>query len=188
LWEWDVYLVSDWAILNDTKSQQLQRILAEFHHLTESEIHLACILLESYHTVYRRDRLEQRRNQLKSGQTRIQERCLPPTPTQLDEITKRVNFKATLRLRTEEVLTHLQALAKRLRQYCIYVRASLRKPESLNGQKNRSNFARIQPPEFRNNWDNQDKSAELLVLHHAEMQCPECELTYTQKNGRRCGR
>jgi hypothetical protein len=99
-----------------------------------------------------------------------------------------VNSKATLKLRTEEVLTHLQALAKRLRQYCIYVRASLRKPESLNGQKNRSDFARIQPPEFRNNWNNQDELTELLVLHQAGMQCPECELTYTQTNDRSCGR
>jgi hypothetical protein len=57
-----VYFISDWAILNDTKSKQLQRILAEFHHLSESEIRDSCILLESYHAVYRRDRLEQRRN------------------------------------------------------------------------------------------------------------------------------
>lgn len=158
-----MYFVSDWAILNDTKSKQLQRILAEFHHLTESEIHLACILLESYHAVYRRDRLEQRRNQLKSGQARIQGRYLPLTPIQLDEITQRVNAKATLRLRTEEVLTHLQALAKRLRQYCIYVRASLGKSESLNGKKNCSNFVRIQHPDFKNNWNNQDEPTELLV-------------------------
>jgi hypothetical protein len=72
-----VYFISDWAILNDTKSKQLQRILAEFHHLSEFEIRYSCILLESYHAVYRRDRLEQRRNFLKSGQARIQEDAYP---------------------------------------------------------------------------------------------------------------
>lgn len=131
-----MYFISDWAILNDTNSKQLQRILAEFHHLGESEIRLACILLESYHAVYRRDRLEQRRNLLKSGQARIQGRCLPPTTTQLHEIARLLNAKATLRLGTEEVLNHLQNLAKGLQQYCIYVRKGLSKTVSLNGQQN----------------------------------------------------
>lgn len=48
-----VYLVSDWAILNDTTPKQLRRILAEFHQLTSVEIERASLLLESYHAVYR---------------------------------------------------------------------------------------------------------------------------------------
>jgi hypothetical protein len=122
-----VYFISDWAILNDTKSKQLQRILAEFHHLSESEIRLACLLLESYHAVYRRDRLEQRRNLLNSGQARIQRRCLPPTATQLHEIARLLNAKATLRLETEEVLNQLQNLAKGLQQYRILCQERLKK-------------------------------------------------------------
>ncbi|MFB2836879.1 hypothetical protein [Floridanema evergladense] len=51
--EHGIYLVTDWAILNDTNSEQLQRIFQEFHHLTQSEIRLAAILLESYHRIYR---------------------------------------------------------------------------------------------------------------------------------------
>ena len=131
-----MYFISDWAILNDTKPKQLQRILAEFHHLSESEIRDSCILLESYHAVYRRDRLEQRRNSLKSGQAKIQGRCLPPTATQLHEIARLLSAKATLRLGTEEVLNHLQNLAKGLQQYRIYVRNGLRKLASLDGQQN----------------------------------------------------
>lgn len=127
-----MYFISDWALLNDTKSKQLQRIFATFHHWSEAQIHLACILLESYHTVYRRDRLEQRRNSLKLGQGRIQGGCLPPTAMQLHEIAQRVNTKATLRLQAEDVLIHLQNLAKLLRQYRIYVRKDLKKIASLH--------------------------------------------------------
>lgn len=46
LLELGVYLVSDWAILNDTNLRQLQRIFSEFHHFTTLEIQAACILLE----------------------------------------------------------------------------------------------------------------------------------------------
>ncbi len=154
-----MYFISDWAILNDTKSKQLQRILAEFHHLSESEIRLACLLLESYHAVYRRDRLEQRRNLLNSGQARIQRRCLPPTATQLDEIARLLNAKATLRLETEEVLNHLQNLAKGLQQYRIFCQERLKKDSLVewtakSSTRDRSALPpwgnRLQPSDFIN--------------------------------------
>ncbi len=154
-----MYFISDWAILNDTKSKQLQRILAEFHHLSESEIRLACLLLESYHAVYRRDRLEQRRNLLNSGQARIQRRCLPPTTTQLHEIARLLNAKATLRLETEEVLNHLQNLAKGLQQYCIFCQERLNKDRLVewtakSSTRDRSALPpwgnRLQPSDFIN--------------------------------------
>lgn len=151
LWECGVNFVSDWAILNDTRSKQLKRILAEFHHLSEAEIHLACVLLESYHAVYRRDRLEQRRNQLTLGQDRIKEPCLPPTATQLHEIAQRVNAKAALSVGTQEVVTQLQNLAKRLQDYRLYVRKSLRAKESLNEPKNRSKLDHTQSDDSTNN-------------------------------------
>lgn len=116
--------VSDWAILNDAKPKQLERILAEFHHLGEAEIYRACILLENYHAVYRRDRLAQRRSQLTSGQSSIK-RCWPPTATQLHEIAQRMNAQAGLKLGIEEINTQLCHLANRLRQYRVYVRTSL---------------------------------------------------------------
>lgn len=57
LLERGVYLVSDWAILNDTSPPQLQRVLAEFHGLTAAEIEPASLLLQVYHQVYRQERL-----------------------------------------------------------------------------------------------------------------------------------
>ncbi|EDX78320.1 hypothetical protein MC7420_8058 [Coleofasciculus chthonoplastes PCC 7420] len=56
LLEQGVYLISDWAILNDTTPNQLSRIYRDFHHLTDREIQQARILLRSYHSIYRRDR------------------------------------------------------------------------------------------------------------------------------------
>lgn len=146
-----MYFASDWAILNDTRSKQLKRILSEFHHLSDSEIHLACVLLESYQAVYRRDRLAQRRRQSMLEQGRIQEPCLPPTDTQLYEITQRVNAKIAVNIETEEISTQLQNLAQHLRQYCRYVRKRLRTTKFLDGSKNGLKRDRIQSDEAENN-------------------------------------
>jgi hypothetical protein len=124
-----VYFISEWAILNDITSKQLRRILA-FHQPSESEIYLACILLESYHAVYRRDRLKQRRNRLKPGQ---ESRCLPPTAAQLHEISQQINAKATLKISTEESLDYLQNLANTLQKYRLNLKKGLGKTAFLNG-------------------------------------------------------
>ncbi|HEY9602146.1 MAG TPA: hypothetical protein V6C85_11085 [Allocoleopsis sp.] len=117
--------ISDWAILNDTKSKQLERILTEFYRLSNPEINQACSLLESYHAVYRRNRLEQRRNQRSLDQPRINRGCPPPTAIQLHEIAQRMHAKAGIRLQAEQVKTQLHDLAKRLRQYRHHVRENL---------------------------------------------------------------
>jgi len=136
-------LISDWAILNDTKSKQLERILAEFHHLNEGEITLACALLESYHAVYRRDRLRQRRNQFTTGQARSKAPCAPPTPNQLQEIAQGMNAKASLNIRSEEVTHRLHDLAKRLRQYRHSVRIGFRGAAYLDEFKHHRKFNSI---------------------------------------------
>lgn len=143
--------ISNWAILNDTKSKQLERILREFHHRSESEITLACILLESYHAVYRRDRLMHRRHMSASGETIIKKPCLPPTPTQLQEIAQRVNAKITLNLRAEEVTAQLQDLAECLQRYGKYVRESLRGAASHNRLNHRPKFSPIRADRSENN-------------------------------------
>lgn len=206
-----MYFISDWALLNDTKSKQLQRILAEFHHLNEVEIYLACTLLESYHAVYRRSRLEQRRNLLKLEQARNPRECLPPTVMQLHEIAQRINTKAALRLKAEDVLINLQNLAKRLRQYRIYVRKSLRKTAPTQEQQNlpicdsealtsqgtwerysarlrlqsmvhkQQSVDRIQLSDFMNSWDNHNELQELLVLNYTKTSDSEYELTQIKK-------
>ena len=115
LLEHGVYLVSDWAILNDTKPQQLKRILGEFHNLTEVEIEQATDLLESYHQVYRQERLKQR-------QAGVKGKCPPPSVQQLEQIANLVTKGTNLRLSPEQTLSRLQSLANLLRQYRIHAR------------------------------------------------------------------
>jgi hypothetical protein len=70
LLERGLYRISDWAILNDTTPDQLQRILQQYHRCSEAEITLAVHLLNRYQAVYSLDRL-------RAGQTG---RCQPPPP------------------------------------------------------------------------------------------------------------
>lgn len=120
-----IYLVTDWAILNDTTLEQLQRIFQEFHHLSESEIKIATNLLESYHSIYRRDR----RTARKSGR---QGQCLPPTTEQLQQIAQKLHLRANMQLKTTQVMSYLQNIAKLLREYRIYIRSGAYQSESLD--------------------------------------------------------
>ncbi|NET47395.1 MAG: hypothetical protein F6K09_01460 [Merismopedia sp. SIO2A8] len=114
-----VYLVSDWAILNDTKEAQLERILTEFCTLSVFEIRQSSLLLESYHRIYRGDRLRYHQ----TG------RCLAPTPEQLIRIAHYLQslqldediHNSTL-LTAHQVLSQLQTLAQHLRDYRIHSR------------------------------------------------------------------
>jgi hypothetical protein len=128
LLEQGVYLVSDWAILNDTTPEQLARIFAEFHQLTEVEIQGARSLLESYHAVYRRDRLA-------APRTGIQAQCSLPTTEQLEEIAQRFHSKTNAVLPPSEVRQRLQAMAELLRQYRLCVRRGRLPTESLDDPK-----------------------------------------------------
>lgn len=79
LLECGVYLLSDWAILNDTTPKKLEHILSSYQPLTPGEIQQAQRILESYHAVYRRDRLQQRQAGVKGS-------CPQPTDEQLQEM------------------------------------------------------------------------------------------------------
>ncbi len=114
LLEQGVYLISNWAILNDTTPKQVGRILSEFHQLTPTEIRQASSLLSSYHGVYRKDRLEQR--------TSLKARCQTPSTNQLERISYLLEQKTKLTFSPEQILFQLQELAKLLREYRIHVR------------------------------------------------------------------
>lgn len=146
-----MYSISDWAILNDTNSQQLERILAEFYRLSESEIICQCVLLASYHAVYRRDRLMYRRQEIASGKRKLNQPCLPPTPTQLQEIAHRVNAQETLNLNAQEVLNQLQNLANYLHQYRRHVKAGLGRTDSGDELNHRFTFISIRSDDAENN-------------------------------------
>ena len=128
LLEQGVYLISNWAILNDTNLKQVSRILSEFHNLTPTEIERACLLLKSYHGVYRQDRLKNR--QTKGG------KCQTPSLEQLERIASLINHKANLALTAEQTLSQLEKLAGLLREYRIYVRGGrLKYKQSLDNSE-----------------------------------------------------
>jgi hypothetical protein len=125
LLEHGVYMVSDWAILNDTTLIQIETILTDFHDRTTDEINTARRLLEGYHLVYR----EERRKQRLAG---IKGKCASPSLTQLHAIADR----AELKLAPEKILTQLQKLADLLREYRIYARTKYLRTKTLETLEN----------------------------------------------------
>ena len=104
-----LYRISNWAILNDTTCSQLDRIFQNFYQFPKAERQAAQALLERYHQVYRRDRT------IKLTTRRQGNRCQPPTYEQLEKI--------ATHQRPTKVLTQLEDMATKLRQYRIYRRS-----------------------------------------------------------------
>lgn len=125
LLEHGVYLISDLAILNDTNPKQLERIFSQFFCLTPIEIEQAKLLLESYHAVYRVQRLKQRLAGLK-GQ------CQPLTTEQLQQISQQVSNPLKKVLHPETLLAKLHTMASQLREYRIHVRCGFLPTKSID--------------------------------------------------------
>lgn len=104
-----LYRISNWAILNDTTCSQLDRIFQNFYQFPETERQSAQALLDRYHRVYRRDR------NLKLPTRRQGSRCQSPTHEQLEEMATNQT--------PAKVLTQLEDMATKLRQYRIYRRS-----------------------------------------------------------------
>jgi hypothetical protein len=152
LLECGVYMVSDWAILNDTRPQQLERIFREFYALTPPEIQQAQQLLESYHAVYRTARLQQR-------SLSIGGKCTTPTTQQLQQIATLLQSQT---LKSETVMTLLQKLATQLREYRIHVRGGSLPTKSLDA---------ITANEYTDTskaLDNEDEQTEFLQLYRPQ--------------------
>lgn len=115
LLERGLYRASDWAILNDTRLEQLQRILRHYHLCSEAEIALASQLLQQYHQVYLKDRIAQYRTGRRGT-------CQSPSPEQL----KRIDPQRS----ATDVLMELKKLAAQLRQYRIHARGGNLTPYS----------------------------------------------------------
>jgi hypothetical protein len=165
-----VDFVSNWAILNDTKLKQLERILQEFYHLSQDEIDQAAILLESYHAVYRRDRLQWRRLQMASGQTKIEQPCLPPSESQLQEIARRVNIKSSASLEAEAVGIELLILGDRLGQYCSYIRGKFKLTAAMEGFRNHAKPDHFQSHDSINPLSHQDEPPEFIMMPYHSTQ------------------
>ncbi|MBD2495821.1 hypothetical protein [Nostoc sp. FACHB-280] len=150
-----VYLISDWAILNDTQPNQLQRILTAFYSLTLSEIQQAQKLLESYHTIYRSARLQQRARGIGG-------KCTTPTTEQLQQIALLLENKTGQIFRAETVMAKLQELAERLRQYRIYIRSAYLPTEPLDILNKDSH------PVTKEILDNENEQLEFLKLYRIQ--------------------
>jgi hypothetical protein len=156
-----IYLVSDWAILNDTKPKQLERIFREFYSLSSEEVQIAKRILESYHTVYRAERLQQR----SQG---IRRKCLPPTTQQLEKIALGLGSREKLEPISHDMLmAQLQNIASQLRNYRIYVRSGSLSTESLDVIINESNslVEQIASPGVDDSQDSEDEQGEFLQAY-----------------------
>lgn len=159
LLERGVYLISDWAILNDTSNKLLKRVLREFYNLTEIEIDRASSLLKSYHDVYRQDRLQKR-------QTGIKSKCKPPTEEQLKKIASLIKENNNCNLQPELVLSQLQDLANLLREYRLYVRGGKAKLEqSFDAIPGSEDRIHDREPNLE---DNQEEPAEFLKVYRQQ--------------------
>lgn len=102
------YLISDWAILNDTTSKQLRLLISHFYTITEIE--QMCHLLESYHVVYRKNLMQLRRQGYRG-------KCPLPTTAQLQQIAQNLQTKIYQSYSPQQVMDQLQAIAQKLRNY-----------------------------------------------------------------------
>jgi hypothetical protein len=172
LLEHGVYLVSDWAILNDTTPKQLQRILTEFHLLTASEVEQACHLLRGYHVVYRGDRLQLRQ----TGQLKGKEECLPPSQEQLFRIAQHLplhlpsnsDLYSSSHLSNDMVMTQLQTLATQLREYRIHVRGGNLKTESIDDYETYARAVEIPTSESSADGETEMDSQEFLTCYRKQ--------------------
>lgn len=164
LLECGLYLVSDWAILNDTQTKQLPKILGEFHYLTPGEIEQGQELLTAYHKIYRAERWQK----LAKGS---RGKCQPPTTQQLQQMAQFLEHKTIYRLSPENVLQQLQNLAAKLRQYRIHIRGGFLPTESLdlNLKENYAYIDKVVASESANIIDDIDEEETFLKLYKQQI-------------------
>ncbi|QZZ21710.1 hypothetical protein J5X98_04450 [Leptothermofonsia sichuanensis E412] len=148
-------LLSDWAILNDTTQKKLNRVLTQFHHLTEQEVHQASRLLDSYHAVYRRDRILQGQK----GQ------CPEPKEPQLKAIADLIQEKTQQPYPPAIILSRLHHLADRLRQHRISTRGGIPPAKSFDQPENASLLESLQT---KSSDDQEEPQIEFLQFYRQQ--------------------
>lgn len=161
LLEHGVYLVSDWAILNDTTAKQLQRVFSQFYYLSDVEIQQAKRLLDCYHAVYRAQRLQSR-------QAGIKGHCLPPTREQLQQISQCLSTQIGEKFRSETVLAKLQEIASRLREYRVHVRGGALPTDSIDAPVSNSSSERPVIRDFIDERNTVDEQTEFLQSYREQ--------------------
>ena len=158
-----VYLISDWAILNDTRPQQLEHILLEFYQLTPLETEQQSRLLSCYHNVYRAQRLQQRK-------TGVRKLCQPPTSQQYQQMAQQLALNYQLELSPKTVAVKLQDVATKIRQYRTCIRGGYLPTESLHpADGNDSWVDRIAAPEPTEDEDEYLKQQEFLKWYQQQL-------------------
>lgn len=146
--EQGLWLISDWAILNDTSISRLQRILGEVYQLTSVEIEQAALILESYRAVYLPDRIAQ------GGRGE----CADPTPQQLQRMADYCLALSNQSISSEAVLKKLEQIAKQLRQY----RLSHYRPPTVSIE-DKTTKAQVEAELLANTPDDEEQEREGLL-------------------------
>lgn len=155
--EHGIFVQSDWAILNEKGPEHLRRILSQIYRLPDSEIDRACILLRSFHLIYR----QQRRQKGAKG------RCLPPTEEQLNDIRN----KATLSCSTKEVMSQLLSIAAYLRQYQVAAKVGTPPGESLDRPEV---LWQVEQAQIAEGTSDDEEDEQAALLHHYREQLVLC--------------
>ncbi len=150
LLECGVYLISDWALLNDTPTKQLEKIFSAFYNLSIFETQESLNILSSYHAIYRAQRRQQRLS-------RAGKKCLPPTMEQLEQIAQLIETKTGKKNSPKMVMTKLQNLAFQLREYRISVRSGSLPTIPLDTSKKKSLGSQISVSQETDTIDEQNE-------------------------------
>lgn len=119
LLEHGIELVTNWLLLKQYNSRQLQRILSEFYRYNSTKIQQLTTLLESYQTVYLAE-IQAARNQINQErkQQGLSKLTTPyPAPNRQQLVSMAEQLSPIWRLSAEKVLEELQNLAKLIRDY-----------------------------------------------------------------------
>ncbi len=105
----EIYLETNWSILNNYYPQQLERLLTEFYNYSSIYAQKSMEILDSYQTIYLSDRLQKNRSRSRS-------RCQPPTPEQLNRIIADLEEKGITNYTPNSLLEKLESLAELIRR------------------------------------------------------------------------
>jgi hypothetical protein len=121
LLEQGVYLISPWALLNDTKPDRLRTIFTDLH-LLDRDILQAQNLLTAYRAIYLPDRIK----------ARTRKTCIPPTTEQLIRISTELEKLSQTRSSPESILNQLEALSNKIRQHRMKLKVGIQSDRSLD--------------------------------------------------------
>ncbi|MBR8840650.1 MAG: hypothetical protein DSM106950_43410 [Stigonema ocellatum SAG 48.90 = DSM 106950] len=138
--------LSDWALLNRVRPKELERLSQRSRHL-----------VEVFHAVYRRDRLQHR----SKGGTK----CPDPATVQLQEMLRRLQKRNVIINTTVMLMKELKQVAMQLRQYDIW---SYRQPLEIQNPDTGIYTSRADVPQDSPNELDMDQQ-ELLESFHPRL-------------------